>query len=516
MTFKTHLKPTFAALTLALTPMIAGCDTVPSDPFAAAQQAFADGKVRTALDYASAAVDQDPDNAQYRLLTGDLAMALNLPDRAITEFEAIPDDAPEASLAKAKLAEAQVAGNYLGAAETTLSDLTMDNPTAFVAVIAFHLAKGDADTAFKRLDEGLAQFKDDPRLATVDAERLWAQGKRDEAMARLEPVLAVEPIVAQAHLFAGQIHLGERSPAKAEASFKSVLKVNPANQSAMLALSAIARDRGDEKAASDWINKANTAGPPHPIGLLFAAQMAFDAGDNSRAFELIERAPPFFSDQPEFARLRGMIDAGRGEHAMAAHALQDYVKETGGDPIARRALASSLAETGDFKQAWSAIEPVIDHPLADGPTLTLALQLADKVAKPEMARIRAAIARKDQSPSLAEPLREAGQAIRAGDWAKADGIYAPLVDGKGKTNPVLLNNAAAVKTRLGQHDAAVKLARRALDLAPSSPEIMDTLGWALWEEGASRDEARSLLTKAREGAPGNRKIAERWAIVHSS
>ncbi|MEM6476563.1 MAG: tetratricopeptide repeat protein [Pseudomonadota bacterium] len=493
---------------------MAGCDAAPNDPYAAAQAAVADGKPRSALDLVATAIDQDPGNASYRLLAGDIAMSLGLPDRAITEFEAVSADAPEASLAKAKLAEAQVAGNYMQAAGETVASLTMDNPFAYVAAIAFNLAQGDAAKAFTLLDAGLAKYPDNHRLITVDAERLWSQAKRDEALARLEPVLSARPVVAQAHLFAGQLHLGERSPQKATEAFEHVLSAMPNNQTAMLALAAIARDKGDEKAAVNWINKANDAGSPHPVGLLFAAQMAYDAGEIDRAFELVERAPPAFAEQPEFARLRGLVDAARNQHAMAALALQEYVKDTGGDPLTRRVLANSLAETGEFEAAWSAIKPTVNHPQTDGATLVLALQLAQKTGNND-SEIRKAIARKQAAPSLAKPMREAGKAIRAGDWAKADGIYAPLLSGAGKDDPMLLNNAAAVKTRLGKHKAAVRLARRALDEAPDSPEIMDTLGWALWKEGVSVDEARTMLTRAREGAPSNRTINEHWAIAHA-
>lgn len=111
-------------------------------------------------------------------------------------------------------------------------------------------------------------------------------------------------------------------------------------------------------------------------------------------------------------------------------------------------------------------------------------------------------------------MRLAGEAIRAGDWAKADAIFAPLVEGDGKTSAALLNNAAAVKSELGEHAAAVALARRALAEAPDSPQVLDTLGWALWREGKRVDEARALLTRAARGAPENPEIAEHWAIAH--
>lgn len=500
---------------LLFMPLMAGCDTGPQDPFAAASQAFANGQPRTALDLVGKAIEADPDNPEVRILAGDAAMALGNPDRAILEFARVGKEAKSYSLARAKLAEAQVMGNSLEAAGATIETLTMDNPLAYTASIAFHLAQGETSEAFTLLDTGLAQFPTDPRLVTIDAERLWAQGKAEAAFARLNPVLKLTPPVAQAHLFAGQLRLGMRDGLLAKEHFQNVLKVRPNNQTAMLAMAAIARDAGEMQEAGNWINKANDAGAPHPVGLLFAAQMAFDAGDLARAFALIERAPPAFASEPEFARLRGMIDAGRGQSAMAALALGDYVETTGGDPFARQVLAKALADEGQFDKGWAAIAPVIDHPQADARMLSFALDLSEQTGKGNVSAIKARIEALKAAPSIDDEMREAAAAIRASDWAKADAIYAQLLKGGGETNSALLNNAAAVKTKLGAHGEAVALARRALASAPTSPEIHDTLGWAIWQGGGSKTEARQLLQKAREGAPSNREIAEHWAIVNA-
>ncbi len=508
-----------AVLALVISPVLAGglagCDSGPSDPYAAAQEALANSEPRTALDLIGQAIEADPSNPDIRMMAGDIAMALGNSDRAIAEFERVPESAPGYSLARAKLAEAQIMGNFLEAAGDTVASLLMDNAMAYVASIGLKFARGETEEGFDLLDRGLAAFPDDPRLVTIDAERLWAQGKAEATFARLQPALDVRPAVPQAHLFAGQLRLGMRDAVMAQEHFQNVLTVRPNHQTAMLAMAAIARDRGDAQEAGNWINKANEAGQPHPIGLLFAAQMAYDVGEISRAFELIEQAPPAFSSEPEFARLRGFIDAARDQHAMAAMALSDYVEDTGGDPLARQVLANSLAQQGDFENGWAAIEPVIDHPQMDGAGLLLALRLSQETGKGDSAQIRALIQRRDNAPSIAKQMLDAGAAIRAGDWVEADRIYAPLIDGAGKNDPALLNNAAAVKTKLAQHDAAVALARRAFAAAPTSPEIMDTLAWALWEKGGAVAEARALSDKARDASPTNREILEHWAIIHA-
>lgn len=502
-------------LTLALSPVLASCDSGPSDPIAAAQQAIADGEPRSALEYATFGLEKDPSNPALLLLAAEAAMAIGQPDRAITELEKVPESAEQYQQARARLAQAQIEGNYLQAAGQTLETLEPDTPLVHRVLVMFHLANGEVGTAFEKLDAGLSAFPDDPVLITYDADRIWTAGRIDDAQERLAPVLAITPTVYEAHLFAGKTRLALRDLDEAEGHFKKVLLVRPVDQTAMLAMAAIANDRGDREAANNWLNKIGESVEPSPAWALFEAQMAYEADDLDRAFGLIETVPPALASEPEFVRLRGLIDARRDQHAMAALSLGKYVDETGGDVLTRQLLARSLGEEGQYAEAWKAIAPTIDHPQMDLAGLALALQLAERSSKKDVSRVEALIKERQAAPVFNSQMVEAGKAIRAGEWAKADAIYAPLVAGEGKNDPALLNNAAAVKSKLGKQSEAVVLARRALAQAPSSPEIMDTLGWALWQQGESTAEARAMLTKARESAPGNREIAEHWAIAHA-
>lgn len=504
-----------AILAFALAPFLAACDTGPSDPLAAARQAIADGQPRTALDYATAGLETDPSSPALLLIAADAALAIGQPDRAITELEKISDGQEQYKTAQAKLAQAQIEGGYLQAASETVQALDVDTPLAQRVLVMFHLANGDPGTAFEKLDEGLESYPDDPVLITFDADRIWGTGRVTNAIDRLAPALSVNPAVYEAHLFAGKAKLASRDIDDAEGHFKKVLSVRPVDQTAMLAMAAIANDRGDTQSANNWLNKVGESVEPSPAFVLFAAQMAYEADDLDRAFQMVEKVPAPLAGQPEFMRLRGLIDARRDQHAMAALSLGNYVKETGGDVLTRQLLARSLGEEGKFAEAWAAIDPVIGHPQMDMAGLGLALQIAQRASPSDAGRIASLMEKREAAPSFTEQMVKAGKAIRAGDWAKADEIYAPLVAGEGKNDPALLNNAAAVKSKLEQHAKAVALARRALREAPDSPEIMDTLGWALWQEGSNVAESRALLTKAREGAPGNREIADHWAIAHA-
>ena len=460
------------------------------------------------------AISQDPEDLQARQLAGDIAMALGNADRAVSEYEGLMSAAGESDLVRAKLAEAQVMANYLGAAEQTVSQLEYTVPLAYTAAIALALSQGDEATAAARLEEGLERFAGDPRLLTIEAGRLYATARPDEAKKALEPVLVIEPLVPQAHKLAGRMALARRDMVTAKKRFNAVLTARPADQTAMLAMAAIARDTGDETQAANWINKANLAGDPHPIGLLFAAQMAYDAGDLARAFELVEIVPPPLASAPDFARLRGLVDAARGQYGAAILPLRTYLEGASDDYAARYALAQAYAEEGELENAWVTIEPILRDPQARPDALKLALDLSRASGRGDPNAIQTLLSARLKAEAIAGPMREAGAAIRAGEWAKADAIFTELLGGEGSEEAALLNNAAAVKSELGQHAAAVALARRALAKAPESPQILDTLGWALWRHGKDPAEARALLTRAAEGAPDNREIAEHWAIAH--
>ncbi|MEM7701742.1 MAG: tetratricopeptide repeat protein [Pseudomonadota bacterium] len=517
---RTHLLSRFGRLTpafggaLALIVALAGCESAPSDPFAAAQEAVANGEPRTALALLDVASAEDPNNPEIGMLAGDIALALGNADRAVTEFKRLAEGPSGSSLAKAKLAEAQVMANYMGAAKASVAALQFDVPAAYTAAISYALSQGDSDTAAAKLDEGLESFPNDPRLVTIDAERLYSQVEPEAALQRIQPVLALNPPVAQAHMLAGRMALARRDPNEASTHFQAALKSQPNNQTAMLAMAAVAKDMGDKEQSANWIDKANQAGDPHPIGLLFAAQMAYEAGNLDRAFELIELVPPTMASEPNFARLRGFVDAARGQYGAAILPLKSYLDDASDDYDARRILAMAYTEEGELTNAWETIEPIVRDPQADASALTLALNLSEATGLGDKVAIQTALAKRQSSADLSKELRAAGEAIRAGDWETADGIYAPLVDGAGAKDAVLLNNAAAVKSELGDHAAAVALGRRALAVAPESPQVLDTLGWALWREGKNIKEARSLLTKAAKFAPSNPEIAEHWAIAH--
>ena len=257
------------------------------------------------------------------------------------------------------------------------------------------------------------------------------------------------------------------------------------------------------------------AGGSRPINF-FLAQLAFDAGDSDKANQLLQGMSDL-KDFPAASMLAGLVAAKRGQDEQAIALLRRFLSAGGEDGRARFTLAATLQKVGSAKEAWSVLQPLADAANANGATLQLATQLTKSLNLPSFAAYQARAASLAQGDPLARDMLEADKAIRGGDWARAEGIYAGLLRAHpATTNIILLNNAASVLIEQDRAAEAVPLARRAIALAPKDPIVLDTLGWALFKSGGSVAEARTLVQQAAQTMPGNREISEHAMAISNA
>ena len=89
-----------------------------------------------------------------------------------------------------------------------------------------------------------------------------------------------------------------------------------------------------------------------------------------------------------------------------------------------------------------------------------------------------------------------------GDEDAALRRYEKLAD---SGNPIALNNLAWLYNERG--DArAVEVARRAAEVAPDNPDVLDTLGWVLVQQGGDPEEAVRMLRRSAELNPENPSV----------
>ena len=506
------LMPAMASVSVL---MLSACDTAPDNPFDAALVASEAGDYQTARIMVRQALEADPANAAAIMLYGKTQLSLENPEGAAEEFKKLLDHQELGTEAGALLAKAYLQGGNSRLARETLAERGTNSGLAYAVAVVAELSDGKAREALSLLDTGLARFPDTPELMVLDAKRAFDQ--RDIARARgiLDRVLDSRPNMIEARLLAGRLELNERRLDEASEHFDKVLASNPWNLPAILSQAAIARDKGDQKGAAGWIEKAKEISPNHPVGAYFAAQMAYEDGDIEQANMLVQAMGGTTGEFPAMRMLRGMIYAEMGQTHTAISELERFFRLGGDNDAARATLAGLYASTGADQKAWTVLEPALRSANAQAATLQLGASLAGKLGKGDQAALAARAQRASAELPYAKDLVAASRHIRAGKWEDADTAYQKALRAGGDKDPVVLNNAANIRLELGDKAGAVTLARKAFTLAPGDPVVMDTLGWSLIQTDPDSAEGRSLIQQAVSLAPGNKEIADHWVAISS-
>ena len=502
-----------AGLPLLASLALLGCDTPAGDPHAAALAAIAEHDYPAARVLLQQALDARPQDDALRLLYARTLMHMDNPQGAIAQLEQLTKSVDHAEDVTVLLARAHIRAGEAEKALGLLAERGMSSGEAYAAAVGAHLALGDAASALGTLDEGLKAFPQSSDLAVFNAQRAFDERNIPLARTLIGNVLKTDAEHVEALLLAGRVDMHQRDFTAAGKHFEQVLKVQPWNLSAHLALASMARDAGDKAKADEWVDRARKLMPSHPVGTYFAAQMAYDSGDVRLAQSLLNEIRSDAADFPALWLLRGLVSAEQGNPNTAMTEFERYFAQGGDGEVARLALASLYWNEGKKRDGWSIIAPALQSANTGKATLELARALAVSQAPSREAELTRRIAMAEKRAGYDAQLREADQAIRSGDWRKADGIYSGILADVDVNDAVVLNNAANMRLQLGDAVGAVALARRALAAAPGDPFVLDTLGWSIHQSGGSKAEARELVRRAYAMVPGHPEIAEHWAIV---
>ncbi len=513
---KTYSAPLTVGIAASLAFALGGCSSEAADPFRAAQAAVAKHDHAAARILLLKALDADPGNTQARLMSGEVALELGDAERAITDLKMLVDDKTLGMKVRPLLAQAYLLNGKSRLALETLGPSGPSDGKGFAIAVKARSLAGQQDMALATLKEGLKRFPNSIDLMVLDATRAIAYGEIDLAKRISAAVTKAAPDNIDGILFAGQLAMALKDSHAAGAYFKHAVELRPSDITAMLALAALANDKGDKKAAKEWLDKLRAIAPGNPVGGYFAAQMAYDAGKIDDAIKIIQSLGGNAEAFPALTMLSGTIDAQKGQYELAITKLRKFFSNGGEDGRARFALAYAQAKVGDNKSAWKTLEPLAKAQNATPLILVFAAKLTGDLGDPAHELYKQRVAKASQPDPIGTEMVAANTAIEAGDWKKADAIYQGLINSGKGNSAIVLNNAANARLQLGDTAGAVALARRALVLAPDDPIILDTLGWALFKAEGKSNEAIELLRKAVTAMPGNEDIRGHWIALASS
>jgi Tfp pilus assembly protein PilF len=420
-------------------------------------------------------------------------------------------------------------------------------PIVIARLAALDLAVGQKDAAEKQLIDGVARNPRSEHVLLPLAQLLFGTGRFADARQRVDALLEAHPTVAPAWLLRGKLLQREGNGEEAGAAYRQAVRLNPRLLEAHLGLFGLAEAGGDAEAAVQHAREALGAWPGHPAAHLalargYTMRRNYDsARDEVRA--ALAANPGWMPAELQL----GLIAAAEGRHLEARKAFERVLAGSPDNMEAFASLVKAAMAEGQLAEAARLVQQRLESRPNDATLLMLSASVAQ--AQGDTARteriLRRVIEVSPDSHSAYEVLgrlyisqqrfvdarrtftalasrhpRPAGAHVLLASAFEAEGN---LVEARRQYEKALeldpKSGAAAnnLAWLLAQHDDtladALGYATAAQRLLPRQPEVLDTLGWVYYRQGAGAL-AISWFERAVEAAPDEPTYRFHLALAH--
>jgi tetratricopeptide (TPR) repeat protein len=387
------------------------------------------------------------------------------------------------------LAQAALARNDKSAARREAQAALQIKPDSEIAALTLAQVSEDEGGAIKVLKDFLAAHPDAREVRAAYARLLVNEKQYEAARQEFLTLDKAQPDNPGTLYALGVLSMQMNDARTAEqyfTRFVELMEKTPEDErdpsKAVMILSQLAEERGDYKAAADWLDRLDTEDPKVQFGAaLRRAQLTAKQGDVAGARKLLGTLKT--EDKTEQAQVvlveaQILRDAGQAQEAFRLMEqgtkrfpdnmdfLYDYAlmaEKLGKTAVMEKSLRKVIARSPDNMQAYNAL----GYSLADrNIRLKEAYQLIDKALK-----------------------------MAPGD-------------------PFILDSMGWVNYRMGKLDEAETHLRKAYALR-NDPEIAVHLGEVLWKKG-QKDDARKLWREAQAKDPKNDALKSTLARLHQT
>jgi cellulose synthase operon protein C len=480
-----------------------------------------------------------PDDNRVRTSVALADMARGNTGSAVAQLEAIAAE-DKGTRADIALVSARLRANDLPGALKAIDNIEKklpDKPLAYHLRGRVQLLQRDLVNAAKSFETALAKDAGYfPALASLAAIDLEA-GKPEAARARFEGYLRSKPNAHQAHLSLAElaVRTGE-TPDAVIKHLRNAVKANAGEAQPHLMLITQLAASGDNASALTAAREAAAALPSNPavIEALGRAQLA--ANDATSAVTTFKQLTAAQTSNPLYQVRLAEALAATKDNAAARRALEAALKLRPDFAPARRGLVSLAMVEGKPEDALALVRELQKVDPKDASAIFLegdihasrrnwepaiaaysrGLPLArntDNVVRLHMA-MRGAGRQADADKLAADWLRSSPKdaafrfyqgdlALGRGDFATAETHYRSVIELQPR-NALAMNNVAYLMVRQNK-PGALELAKKANELLPGRPQLMDTMALALAAD-KKIDEAVELQKAAISRAPNSPQL----------
>jgi tetratricopeptide (TPR) repeat protein len=345
----------------------------------------------------------------------------------------------------------------------------------------------------------------------LNANLLYLDHKRDEALAAVNAAIAVDPNSATAHLMAGRFYASGDRPDDAIKEYEQVLKLDQRSVEAALALARLNLVKGATDRSLTYVQQVLTAQPNNPEARDLLVRSYVRKGDVSKAREVLASLKKAYPTAPGVYNLEALAnlaekrpDAARAAYLRALELKSDDVEALGGlwrldivngrrqDATARleSALAKAPNNLGLLILAARMQATVGD--LAKSEALLLRAIEVDPSSLQAYGFLGQIYAQQKRTNEAKGKFREVLR--RNPKSVAASTMLAMLWEQEGNSGEAIkeYQHALSIDPRAGvaannlaflyvssdkQLDEALQLAQTAVQALPDEPAVTDTLGW---------------------------------------
>ena len=491
-----------AALTLSL--VLAACSgNDPAKLMQSAKDYMAQSDHAAAIIQLKNALQNQPDLAEARFLLAKALLATGDAAGAQIELKKAETGGYAREQIVPLMAQAMLSQGQAKAVTETYADTRLSSPAAQAElqtlVAGAWFAQGKSDQAQAKLAEALQTQPNHVPALLLKARVTASNRDFDGALTQIAQILKTAPQNEEAFKLRGDIQLfGQQRPDDALVSYREAVKAKPGYKDAQASIVRVLMAQNKLPEATTELETLSKSAPKSPYTLYLQAQLALKKQDLKAARETAQQLLRATPDSPQALELAGTIEAQSNALIQAESMLAKALTTSPELKLARRVLVATYLRMGQVDKAIATLPANLDEVDNDAALLAVAGQAYMIHGDQERAQRYFA---KASALDPKDPVKRTSLAMSKMVAGQTDAGFNELQDIAASDTGVVADMAMInVLARQGKLDEALKAIEQLSKKRANDPIPSHLRAQVLMKKGDTAG-ARKALESALEAAP---------------
>ncbi len=390
-----NYRPLSLALILAFTGLtsLAGCEksvSLTDQEHIQRAKDFEDkGNLNSSIVELKNAIQKNPDNAQARLLLGQIYLKAGMGAEAEKELTQATKLGVNSESVKPQLGKALV---LMGEYKRVLAEVQPGEQTSPANLAQILQLQGDAKLGLRKLDEACDLYRKSIEANSSHVPGYWGMAKcalfkNDPAAARqqLDDAIKVDPRNADTWVMLGDLARHGDNAQEAENAYGQALKIQPDHNAALVSRTLLFISRSQPEKAEVDLKKISQIAPEHYLLHYLQGALLYSTGKYAQAMEAVQKALKANPGYAPAMRLAGILHYNLNAHEQAIQSLRQYLQKVPGDALMHKLLAAAYLKTGRADLAMELLKPMLNRSKDDAQLYILAGEASLKSNDPAAA-----------------------------------------------------------------------------------------------------------------------------------